>query len=80
MDRFCQNYAKDHGGEVDYIHGDEEASKFGSRADAASILLPTMRKGELFTSVMNTGVFCKKSFSIGEAAEKRYYLECRKIK
>lgn len=80
VDRFCQNYAKDHGGEVDYIHGDEEASKFGSRADAASILLPTMRKGELFTSVMNTGVFCKKSFSIGEAAEKRYYLECRKIK
>lgn len=80
VDRFCQEYAKSHGGEVDYIHGDEEAASFGSRHDAASILLPTMEKGELFSSVMNTGVFCKKSFSIGEASEKRYYLECRKIK
>lgn len=79
VDRFCQDYAKAHGGEVDYIHGDDEAAEFGSHGDAASILLPTMEKSELFTSVMNTGVFCKKSFSIGEAAEKRYYLECRKI-
>ena len=38
-----------------------------------------MKKEELFTSVMDTGVFCKKSFSIGEAVEKRYYLECRTI-
>lgn len=80
VDRFCQTYAKAHNGEVDYIHGDEEAAAFGRQKDAASILLPTMEKGELFTSVMNTGVFCKKSFSIGEAAEKRYYLECRKIR
>lgn len=80
VDRFCQKYAKTHGGEVDYIHGDEEAVSFGRQNDAASILLPTMEKGELFSSVMNTGVFCKKSFSIGEAVEKRYYLECRKIK
>ncbi len=80
VDRFCQTYAKAHNGEVDYIHGDEEAAAFGGQKDAASILLPAMEKGELFTSVMNTGVFCKKSFSIGEAAEKRYYLECRKIR
>lgn len=80
VDRFCQDYAKACGGEVDFIHGDEEATNFGHQHDAASILLPTMEKSELFTSVMNTGVFCKKSFSIGEAAEKRYYLECRKIK
>lgn len=80
VDRFCQEYAKAHDGEVDYIHGDAEAVSYGTQPDAASILLPGMEKGELFTSVMNTGVFCKKSFSIGEAAEKRYYLECRKIK
>jgi len=80
VDRFCQEYAKAHSGEVDYIHGDDEAAAFGRQTDAASILLPTMEKSELFPSVMNTGVFCKKSFSIGEAAEKRYYLECRKIK
>ena len=79
VDRFCQSYAKINGAEVDYIHGDTEAITFGKQANNAAILLPTMKKEELFTSVMDTGVFCKKSFSIGRAVEKRYYLECRKI-
>ena len=79
VDRFCQSFAQTHGGQVDYIHGDQEAITFGSAANNAAILLPGMKKEELFTSVMDTGVFCKKSFSIGEAAEKRYYLECRRI-
>ena len=80
VDRFCQGYAAGHGGRVDYIHGEAEAETFGARPDASSILLPKLEKAELFPSVMDTGVFCKKSFSIGEAAEKRYYLECRKIR
>ena len=80
VDDFCQRFASKYGGQVDYIHGDKEAVEFGSAKNNAAILLPTMKKEELFTSVMDTGVFCKKSFSIGEAAEKRYYLECRKIK
>ena len=79
VDRFCQEYAKRSNGQVDYIHGDREAIAFGSAKSNGAILLPSMKKEELFTSVMETGVFCKKSFSIGEAAEKRYYLECRKI-
>lgn len=79
VDQFCQKYAANHNGQVDYIHGDQEAIEYGSRLGNVSILLPAMKKEELFTSVMNTGVFCKKSFSIGEAHEKRYYLECRKI-
>ena len=79
VDRFCQEYAAANGGQVDYIHGESETVAFGSAADNAAILLPTMKKEELFTSVMETGVFCKKSFSIGEAVEKRYYLECRTI-
>ena len=80
VDQFCQEFAKKHDGQVDYVHGDHEASAYGKQHGNAAILLPTMKKEELFTSVMETGVFCKKSFSIGEAAEKRYYLECRKIK
>ena len=80
VDQFCQEFAKSHDGQVDYVHGDKEASAYGKQRGNAAILLPTMKKEELFTSVMETGVFCKKSFSIGEAAEKRYYLECRKIK
>ncbi len=80
VDSFCQSFAAKCGAQVDYIHGDKEAADFGSAKGNAAILLPTMKKEELFTSVMDTGVFCKKSFSIGEAVEKRYYLECRKIK
>lgn len=80
VDDFCQAFAVENNGEVEYIHGDEEAVTFGNQPDAASILLPPMEKGQLFTSVMTTGVFCKKSFSIGQAHEKRYYLECRIIK
>lgn len=80
VDRFCQEFAQNNGGEVDYIHGDAETINYGSSPNNAAILLPTMKKEELFTSVMETGVFCKKSFSIGEAHEKRYYLECRNIR
>ena len=76
---FCESFADAQHGQVDYIHGDNEAAEFGSQEGNVAILLPTLKKDELFTSVMDTGVFCKKSFSIGEAAEKRYYLECRKI-
>lgn len=79
VDSFCQRYAAACGAQVDYIHGDREATEFGSGKNNGAILLPTMKKEELFTSVMETGVFCKKSFSIGEAVEKRYYLECRTI-
>lgn len=79
VDQFCQEYAKTNSAEVDYIHGDAEAAAFGKKANNVAILLPTMKKEELFTSVMDTGVFCKKSFSIGQATEKRYYLECRRI-
>lgn len=79
VDSFCQAFAGQNNAQVDYVHGDHEATVYGSAPGNCAILLPTMRKEELFTSVMDTGVFCKKSFSIGEACEKRYYLECRKI-
>ena len=52
----------------------------GRRSDGAAILLPRMEKDELFPSIVRSGPFPKKSFSIGRAEDKRYYLECRKIK
>lgn len=79
-ERFCVNYASQYGGSVDYIHNDETALKMGRQPGQASLLLPKMEKGELFPSVARTGPFPKKSFSIGRAEDKRYYLECRKIK
>ena len=76
---FCRNYTDAHGGEIDYIHGDQETITLASQKDAAGILLPRMEKEELFSSVEQTGPFPKKSFSIGLGPDKRYYLECRKL-
>lgn len=77
---FCKEFTERHGGYIDYIHGDEQCIEMSSRAGCAGILLPRMEKSELFTSVMHTGPFPKKSFSIGHGNDKRYYLECREIR
>lgn len=79
-DRFCTEYTAIHGGKVDYIHGDDVLRSLGGRPGCGGILLPTMTKPELFPSVMRSGAFPKKSFSIGHARDKRYYLECRRLK
>ncbi len=77
---FCRSYIERHGGYIDYIHGDEQCTEMSHRTGCAGILLPRMEKSELFTSVMSGGPFPKKSFSIGHGNDKRYYLECRKIR
>ncbi len=79
-EEFCQEYMKRFGGRIDYIHNDDTAISMGKRSGCACILLPKMEKGELFPSIIESGSFPKKSFSIGHAEDKRYYLECRKIK
>lgn len=77
---FCKAFTERHSGYIDYIHGDEQCIEMSSRPGCAGILLPRMEKSELFTSVMQTGPFPKKSFSIGHGNDKHYYLECREIR
>ena len=79
-EEICQAYLARHGGRIDYIHNDETAIGMGRRPDGAAVLLPRMEKGELFPSIIRSGPFPKKSFSIGHAQDKRYYLECRAIR
>lgn len=79
-EKFCQTYMAEHGGRIDYIHNDDTAVGMGRQPGCAAILLPRMEKSELFSSVISSGIFPKKSFSIGHAEDKRYYLECRRIK
>ena len=67
------------GSEVDYIHGEDVVLELSGRADAVGFLLPAMKKSELFPTVVFDGALPRKTFSMGEANEKRYYLECRKI-
>lgn len=67
------------GTEVDYIHGAEVVDALAAKGDAIGFLLPAMEKSELFPTVVYDGALPRKTFSMGEANEKRYYLECRSI-
>lgn len=79
-DCLMADYKAAFGGEPDYIHGEREARDLAESRGAAVILLPRLDKEELFPSVARFGPYPKKSFSIGEARDKRYYLECRRIR
>ena len=79
-DAFFASYTTTYGGEIDYIHGDDTVVELAMQENCAGILLPSMDKAELYPSILKSGVFPRKSFSIGHAQEKRYYLECRKIR
>ena len=76
---FLDKYLKEFGGEVDYIHGDEVVDELGSKAGNFGIKLPAMGKEQLFKTVMADGVLPRKTFSMGHAQDKRYYIEARKI-
>ena len=52
----------------------------GSREDAVAFLLPPMGKEKLFPTVIHNGVLPRKTFSVGEAQDKRFYLEARRIR
>ncbi|MCL2545125.1 MAG: DUF1015 domain-containing protein [Clostridia bacterium] len=67
------------GAGIDYIHGEETLRALCRAPDAAGFLLPAMDKAALFPAVRAGGVLPRKTFSIGEAWEKRYYVECRAI-
>lgn len=65
--------------EVDYIHGEEALRRLSQREGAIGFLFDGMQKSELFPTVMFDGALPRKTFSMGHAEEKRYYMECRKI-
>lgn len=64
--------------EIDYVHGDDAARTLGSKEGACSLLLTTLDKLQLFPAVA-LGPLPRKSFSMGEANEKRCYYECRAL-
>ena len=65
--------------EIDYIHGSEEVFRLGGKDGALTILLPPIAKDSFFATISGRGPLPRKSFSMGEASEKRFYLECRKL-
>ena len=80
LQNFLDGYLAENPGKIDYIHGEEAVEALASGEDAVGFLLPAMEKGDLFRGVVADGVLPRKTFSMGHAQEKRYYLEGRKIK
>ena len=80
LQNFLDGYLKTHGGKVDYIHGDDVTRELGSKPGNMGFLLPAMGKNQLFKTVMADGVLPRKTFSMGHAQDKRYYVEGRRIK
>ena len=64
---------------IDYIHGADEVLKLGKQNDTLGMLLPPIAKESFFATISSRGPLPRKSFSMGEASEKRFYLECRKL-
>ena len=79
IDDFIADYMERHTeARVDYVH-DEPAVRALCKKGAVAFLMPPFAKSDLFKGVVMGGVLPRKTFSMGHAEEKRYYVECRKI-
>lgn len=81
VQRVLDRYVKKHKGlRIDYIHGEKNLKGLVQREKTITgIVLKPMKKEELFPIIRKGEILPRKAFSMGEADEKRYYLECRKI-
>ncbi len=80
LQSFLDSYIKTHkDAEIDYIHGIDSTKKLASAENAIGFIFEGMGKSELFPTVVRDGALPRKTFSMGEADDKRFYLEARKI-
>lgn len=81
LQAFLDNFLETHReSKIDYIHGEQITQELGTKEWNIWFILPIMDKKDFFKTVILDGALPRKTFSMGEAEEKRYYLECRKIK
>jgi len=64
---------------ADYIHGEDNLKAVAAANKGVAIVMPKIKKEDLFRYVSQKGALCKKAFSMGEAQEKRYYVEAKRI-
>ena len=76
---FLDDYLKKNSGRIDYIHGDDVVNELGTQPGNIGFLLPPMAKEDLFKTVLIDGALPRKTFSMGHAWDKRFYLETRRI-
>ncbi|WP_322792342.1 DUF1015 domain-containing protein [Bellilinea sp.] len=80
LQAFLDDWLKQGGAEkIDYVHGEEALYHLSRQEGNCGFYLPAMDKNELFKTVILDGVLPRKTFSMGEAIEKRFYVEARKI-
>lgn len=80
LQNFIDKYLSENKGKVDYIHGTDVVTKLSENENSIGFILPDMGKEQLFPTVIKDGALPRKTFSMGHAEDKRYYIECRKIK
>ncbi len=81
VQRFIDDYiAKNPKAKVDYIHGEDSVKALAKKEKNIGFIFSGMEKSQLFKTVIFDGALPRKTFSMGHAQDKRYYLECRKIK
>lgn len=79
LQEFLDQWLQSHPGELDYIHGEETLRELSRTPDTVGFILPAIEKKALFPCILSNGVLPRKTFSMGEALDKRYYLEARRI-
>ena len=80
LQAFLDRYLQDRpGARLDYIHGDAALEQLGRQPGNVGFYLPALAKDDFFRTIIRDGALPRKTFSMGEADEKRFYLECRQI-
>lgn len=78
LDGYIAEFIAQNGGEVDYIHGETELKSFSSQG--VGVIVPAIEKGDFFRLIVTGGNLPRKTFSMGEGNEKRYYIEAKIIR
>lgn len=80
LQNFLDRYLAENGGRIDYIHGNDVVRSLAKADNTIGFMVDAMQKNDLFLTVIKDGSLPRKTFSMGEAADKRFYLECKRIK
>mgnify|MGYP006337384537 CR=1 FL=1 len=77
--KFMDDYLSKNSGEIDYIHGEDVVRNLTKSENTIGFVFDAMEKNDLFTTVIEDGALPRKTFSMGEAYDKRFYLEAKRI-
>lgn len=79
LQNFLDKFISENGGKIDYIHGIENVKALAEENNGIAFVLPDMDKADLFPTVIKDGALPRKTFSMGHADDKRFYIEARAI-